>query len=68
MTNKLSPELSQRLQHVGVPQIKRHIFLCCDQTKPNCCLKEVGLQSWDYLKNRLEEFSQNKSLFRLNKI
>jgi (2Fe-2S) ferredoxin len=35
--------------------IRRHIFLCCDQTKPKCAPKEVGLESWDYLKRRLAE-------------
>ena len=35
--------------------IKRHIFLCCDQTKPKCCDKAEGLESWDYLKRRLKE-------------
>lgn len=34
---------------------KRHIFLCCDQTVPNCCSKETGLASWEFLKKRLEE-------------
>lgn len=36
---------------------QRHIFLCCDQTKPNCCQKEVGLESWEYLKKRLKELN-----------
>jgi (2Fe-2S) ferredoxin len=40
---------------VGVPTARRHIFLCCDQTKPNCCTKERGLEAWDYLKRRLKE-------------
>jgi (2Fe-2S) ferredoxin len=40
---------------IGIPVAKRHIFLCCDQTKPKCCDKEVGLQSWEYLKKRLKE-------------
>ena len=40
---------------VGVPRIKRHIFLCCDQTKPKCCDKEASLESWEYLKKRLKE-------------
>ena len=38
-----------------MPGLQRHIFLCCDQTKPKCCDKEVGLESWDYLKRRLAE-------------
>ncbi len=39
----------------GIDRIRRHVFLCCDQTKPNCCSKESGLASWDYLKRRLKE-------------
>lgn len=40
---------------VGISQTKRHIFLCCDQTKPKCCDKERSLVAWDYLKKRLKE-------------
>ncbi len=40
---------------VGVDAAVRHIFLCCDQTKPKCCGKERGLAAWDYLKRRLGE-------------
>jgi (2Fe-2S) ferredoxin len=40
---------------VGVPAAKRHIFLCCDQTKPKCCDKDRGLAAWDYLKARLKQ-------------
>ena len=42
-------------ESVGVPVARRHIFLCCDQTKPKCCDKERGLAAWDYLKARLKE-------------
>ena len=40
---------------LGLERFRRHIFLCCDQTKPRCCEKEQGLASWDYLKRRLKE-------------
>ena len=50
-------QLKQRVQELGLDQIKRHIFLCCDQTKPKCCEKEVGLESWNYLKARLKELN-----------
>lgn len=40
---------------VGIDKTRRHIFLCCDQTKPKCSAKEASLQSWDYLKARLDE-------------
>ena len=40
---------------IGVTAGTRHIFLCCDQTKPKCCDKERGLAAWDFLKKRLGE-------------
>lgn len=40
---------------IGVGVARRHIFLCCDQTKPNCCDRDRGLAAWDYLKHRLKE-------------
>ncbi|MFN7992993.1 MAG: (2Fe-2S) ferredoxin domain-containing protein [Bryobacteraceae bacterium] len=38
-----------------IGHIQRHIFLCCDQTKPKCASAEIGLEAWDYLKRRLAE-------------
>ena len=38
-----------------IGSIQRHIFLCCDQTKPKCSEKAVSLESWNYLKDRLSE-------------
>lgn len=40
---------------LGVDRIERHIFLCCDQTKPKCSDKALSLESWEYLKRRLDE-------------
>jgi (2Fe-2S) ferredoxin len=40
---------------IGVPAIRRHIFLCSDQTKPHCSTKEQSLAAWEYLKRRLDE-------------
>jgi (2Fe-2S) ferredoxin len=39
----------------GVPNARRHIFLCADQTTPKCCDKGQGLAAWDFLKGRLKE-------------
>ena len=38
-----------------IGNIRRHILLCCDQTKPKCSAREASLESWDYLKRRLAE-------------
>ena len=46
-------ELTETINKLGITSIRRHILLCCDQTKPKCCDKEVSLKSWDYLKKRL---------------
>jgi (2Fe-2S) ferredoxin len=40
---------------IGVPEARRHIFLCCDQTTPKCCEKDRGLAAWEFLKRRLKE-------------
>jgi len=40
---------------VGIPAARRHLFLCCDQTKPKCCDRERANAAWDYLKARLSE-------------
>jgi (2Fe-2S) ferredoxin len=47
--------LKEVAESLSLPQARRHIFLCADQTKPKCAPREVTLESWDYLKRRLEE-------------
>lgn len=58
--------LEEKVTELGIDKIKRHIFLCSDQTKPKCCEKSVGLESWNYLKNRLKELglTGNGGIFR----
>ncbi|MGR9108726.1 MAG: (2Fe-2S) ferredoxin domain-containing protein [Gammaproteobacteria bacterium] len=53
--------VQQTAEQLGVPGIQRHIFLCCDQTKPKCCAKEDGLLAWEFLKNRLKELGLSRS-------
>ncbi len=48
-------ELARVAKSLGLAGIRRHIFLCCDQTKPKCCNKVRGLESWDYLKKRIKD-------------
>jgi (2Fe-2S) ferredoxin len=42
-------------EQIGVSRARRHIFLCCDQTKPKCCDRERGDEAWRFLKRRLKE-------------
>lgn len=53
----MNDELIERAEKLKLNEIKRHIFLCCDQTKPKCCDLATGLLAWDYLKTRLAELN-----------
>jgi len=48
-------ELAAAAAALGIGGIRRHIFLCSDQSKPKCCDKATGLESWNFLKRRLAE-------------
>ena len=51
----------RKAEAIGIANVKRHIFLCCDQTKPKCCGREASLESWDFLKRRLVELGLTES-------
>ena len=63
---KTDPKLKNIVDALGIPQTNKHIFLCCDQTKPKCCSKETSLESWNYLKKRLRELglSERGGIYR----
>ena len=48
-------DLAQAAAELGIPTIQRHLFLCADQARPQCCTRDVGLTSWEFLKRRLKE-------------
>jgi (2Fe-2S) ferredoxin len=47
--------LKRQIEALGISRIRRHIFLCCDQTNPKCSTREQSLESWAFLKGRLLE-------------
>ncbi len=51
----MSKKLDKAVEKLKIDKIERHIFLCCDQTKPKCCERGESLESWHYLKGRLKE-------------
>jgi (2Fe-2S) ferredoxin len=53
-------QLQRRVDALGLRAIERHLFLCADQTHPLCCDKDVGLESWNYLKTRLKELKLDR--------
>ncbi len=52
--------LSERVAKLGLADIRRHIFLCADPTKPKCCSKKDSLQVWEYLKKRLDSLGLSR--------
>ena len=48
-------ELQQITASLGLDKFRRHIFLCADQTDPQCAPKQKGIESWEFLKRRLKE-------------
>src|SRR5690349_23252105 len=57
----LNPQLSEIAQQLGLSHTKRHIFLCADQSKSKCCEHEQGIESWEYLKERLKQLGLSNS-------
>ena len=51
----MTDDLAAAVKTLGLEKYGRHIFLCADQTQPNCASKEKGLEAWKYLKKRLKE-------------
>lgn len=45
---------------LGLSRVRRHIFLCADQSEPKCCAKEESLALWAHLKARIAEKGLDK--------
>ena len=62
----LKDRLSSTATFRGIGKLKRHIFLCCDQSEAKCCDKQASLESWSFLKKRLEELglTDNGGIYR----
>jgi (2Fe-2S) ferredoxin len=62
MNKKSKKRLRKKVETLHIESVKRHIFLCADQTKPKCCKHEEGLASWKFLKSRLKELQLDGEL------
>lgn len=54
-------KLIERAERLHLSRIRRHIFLCADQTDAKCCGKAEGIAVWDHLKKRLDELKLSLS-------
>lgn len=57
MDDKSLARIRKKAHELEIETVKRHIFLCADQTNPKCCMMEIGQESWQYLKQRLRELN-----------
>ena len=46
---------SVALAKAGGESVRRHIFICAEPQKGECCAPEQGAASWKYLKKRLKQ-------------
>ena len=53
----MSDDLIKVARTLGLDRYRRHIFICADQTEPECCAKEKGIEAWEFLKRRLKELN-----------
>ena len=51
----MEPDLQSAAASLGLALYARHIFLCADQSQPNCAPREQTIAAWDFLKRRLKE-------------
>lgn len=58
------PKLVQAANALGLESCRRHIFLCADATECKCCPRAIGLESWAYLKRRLQELQLEGAVLR----
>lgn len=47
--------LTEIAEALSIPRVRRHIFLCADQTNPKCAPREETNRLWLHLKRRLKE-------------
>lgn len=58
----MNSTLFEKAQRLGLNKIKKHIFLCAYQTSAKCCSNEQGIESWEYLKHRIQELEQENGV------
>ena len=54
----MTSAIQKAAKKLRLAQEGRHIFLCCGACNMKCCSQEESLESWEYLKNRVDEINQ----------
>ncbi|MCJ2179897.1 (2Fe-2S) ferredoxin domain-containing protein [Novosphingobium album (ex Hu et al. 2023)] len=54
-TEKEIAQAREALAKAGGDEIQRHIFICAEPQKGECCAPDKGQAAWKYLKKRLKQ-------------
>src|ERR1017187_4990439 len=54
-------KLAEIARGLGVPEARRHIFLCCDQTEPKCSDRDRANAAWPSRRGGLKELGLSTS-------
>lgn len=54
-TKKIARKQHKIARKLKIPNIERHIFLCCDQSTAKCAGRKRMRDAWNYLKRRLKD-------------
>jgi (2Fe-2S) ferredoxin len=52
--------LQNTFSSLGLDSVKKHIFICYEPMSSKCCTADQGFESWQYLKNRIEELGLDR--------
>lgn len=54
------PDARKAAAKLKLPDIRRHIFLCCDRKEADCASRKQMKKSWEYLRQRLARLGLRK--------
>jgi (2Fe-2S) ferredoxin len=57
---KLLKRAKDRAEKRKIPQMERHIFMCCDLREAKCAPKKRMVEAWKYLGRRLKDLGLAK--------
>ncbi len=57
----IQEKLAKSVDKLGLQVIQRHIFICAEATRPECCDRAASIEVWNYLKRRLRELKLDQA-------
>ena len=58
----MDEKLKKAAEKLHIGHIRRHIFLCVNPENSKCCQIDSAINSWNYLKKRIDELQKNHDI------